>query len=220
MVGGLEMTPRATALAVVQRVAESRGLQPERLFDRTREPAIDAARTAAYRALMGELNMSQGRIARLFGRTQPAISIALKRPEPDSDPHERIEDLERMLRRLSGCELSHVVTARLGLVPWMSILASILIEAYPRIVSVEAMSELYDEASRRMGHGKQAGVVDAQVRAFISRARAQITGQGLPEPFKAIRPQGYALTEEFALWCSHNIGRPFIASVAAQKLAA
>lgn len=214
------MTPREKAVVIVSRVAHTAGLTPERLFARTRDPRCDRARASAYRALVTELDWNQSQIARLFGRSRAAVSWSLSQPLPPADLEEQIEDLQLQLRRLAGAELAHQVAARLGLPAWQSIFMAILIEAYPKPRAVESMCELYDEASRMLGHGKQAGVNRNLVKAFSNRVNLETREQGFPAVVRYVPPGAYILTEDAALWCANNIGRPFIPAVAASRFAA
>lgn len=212
------MTPREQALAIVHRVASARGWTVDMLMSHAKKCA--PARVEAYRALISELGWSQARVGRLFGRTDAAVNIALSKPQPKPYDPERLEDLERQLRRLTGCEISHMLAVRLGLPQWQAIFLSILVESYPRTLSREVMCELYDDACTRLGFGQRRGVDLGYVKQFSSLTNRAMAAQGLPEPVRAVRSIGYTLNEDAAFWLSSNFGRPFIASIAAQTVAA
>lgn len=219
------MTPRERAIEIVSRIAEERGLTLDLLFDRSRQPACDRARIAAYRALVRDLGWSQGQVARLFDRRRQTIAEALAKPERPFDIEELYDDLQRQLARYSGAEIAHVLVARLEIQPWQAALLGILVEAHPRPLSVSVMCELYDEGMRRLGRDLQRRDRDdtlaaTNVKTFAYRTNRKLAAQGLPQGVRAVEPFGYALTESFAVWLGYNLGRPLLPSAVLARLAA
>jgi len=43
------------------------------------------------------------------------------------------------------------------------------------------------------------------VKSAISKIRAAVKAQGLPVPIDTIKPSGYVLSDEFALWVRENL---------------
>lgn len=179
-------------------------------------------RADAYRALIAELGWSHSKIGRLFDRDQSSITKALTPVARFVDASERLDDLERQLRRLTGVEFSHELVVRFSIPSWMAIFLAIAIEAYPRVLPADNFCELYDEALNRLGRSRPGSdfTAPSYAKKFASEANKSFRDQGLPEPIRSVRPFGYTLHEDAAHYLALNIGRPFIPAIAAHRMVA
>jgi hypothetical protein len=202
------VTPRDQALALVRRCASQFGAGPEAVLGRDRAPAAQLARLAAYHAL-ADAGWQRAKIARLFGRTRAAITIALRtRPAQPLAPapadETRLAELEEVVRRVSGQSLSHMLRDRLGIQMWIAIVLSIAYEAHPRVVTVEQACLLYEQAAIGLGHGRGGQVSPAMISQAVAKLRQRCAAIGLPDPYRAVRPLALVLTDDMASWIEAN----------------
>lgn len=195
-------TPQ-TGLAIVARVAEEHGVTVADMKARKRGPAIDVARRKAYRRLVDELNWSQRRVARFFGRQPFTVHNALKPKQADTLNREDADYLLQQLNFISGQAIIYDLAQRLDLKPQRAVVLAILVRA-TKPLSLAAISQLYDHAWQSL-RSCEHFICESTVKSAISYLRKDIIGQGLPNPVETVPPSGYMLSAEFAAWISHNL---------------
>lgn len=214
----MTITPRDQAAAVIRRAAHLSGCDPESVVGRNRMPAADLARVKAYWMLHHEYGWGAARIARFFGRSKGTVSKVLSRAreaggvslrEPVRAPvddrlRDRLEDLEVFVRRVTGQHLVYPLRDRLSLPMWQALPLAIIVEAYPRIVSIEAICEQYEHAALALKFGNGQPISVALVKGAVSKIRARFAALGLPDPIVAIRPHGFRITAEMHPWFVAN----------------
>ncbi|MEL6845036.1 MAG: hypothetical protein AAFP02_17660, partial [Bacteroidota bacterium] len=124
------------------------------------------------------------------------------------------DEITAQLRRVSGVNISYQITDQLGLKPWQSQFLAILAEAYPRVISVDTLCELYDSAKHILEQDRGNGVDNDMVRQFVYGLRKHCRKHALPDPIKRIEPEGLRITHQLARWLCYNIGTPAIVAEA------
>ncbi len=211
------LTPRDQAAAVIRRAAHACGCTPEDVLSRSRSPAADLARVKAYRSLADEYGWNIARIGRFFGRSKQAVSKALisararglhlrdpVRTTVDDRTLDRLDDLEMFVRRVTGQNLVYSLRDRLQIPMWQALPLAIIVEAYPRVVSIDAVCEQYEHAAMALKFGLGQPVSAALIKVAVSKTRARFQALGLSNPIVAVRPLGYRLTSEMHPWFMAN----------------
>ena len=112
------------------------------------------------------------------------------------------------MRRITGVNITLQVGHELGIATWQAIFLSILMEAYPNVKTSEQIMEAYEGAAERLYQAESPNANDSQIRTFCFHVRKRFTAIGLPDPVTAIRPRGYVLTYDAAVWLHNRFGRP------------
>lgn len=194
--------------AIVAAVAEKHGVTALELRSRRREPAVDRARLLAYKALKTELKWSPGQIGVYFDRTRQAIHKGLKAvDEITLNPEEMADLYRKRLNYLSGQSILYEVCRKLELKSAEAITLSILIRNAPRPLTLAAISELYDHAWQGI-NAREKFICETTVKSSISYIRRHMAERGLPVPIDTIKPSGYVLSGDFALWVRENLSIP------------
>jgi len=144
----------------------------------------------------------------MFARSRTAMRKLYTESVNQKSSQFSTEELEAQIRRLAGVEIIHLVTDATGAPYFQAQFMSVLIEAYPRIITVDTLCELYDAAGERMGMRDRKPSDDDMVRQFLYRSRLHFESIGLTEPAERIGRNGVRLTEETARWLCYNIGYP------------
>jgi len=219
----MTLTPRDQAAAVIRRAAHLTGCTPEDVVGRNRLPAADLARVKAYRALHEDYGWSIARIARFFGRERSPVrrviaaarerGVALRDPvvrTPDERAYERaldrLEDLEDFVKRITGQHLVYALRDRLGLPMWQALPLAIIVEAHPRVVSMEGVCEQYECAAEQLRFGQGQPISSALVKVAVSKIRTRFNKLGLADPIVSIRPNGFRVSADMHPWFVANFG--------------
>jgi hypothetical protein len=176
---------------------------------------------------MKALNETKGwsirRIGLFFGGRSPAtvhgiLSAHKTRQESVrsyTEHPELVHEVEAQMRRITGLNIAHQVAHELSVPTWQAIFLGILMEAYPLVKTAEQIMEAYEAATERLYQADAPGAMDSQIRTFNYHIRKRFTEMGLPDPVAAIRPRGFVLTFDAAVWLHCKFGRPVSVSVRA-----
>lgn len=217
----MTLTPRDQAAAVIRRAAHLSGCEPDDVVGRCRSPAADLARVKVYRALHEEYGWTVARIARFFGRGRSPVrrvivsarerGVALRdhvARSPDERAYERaldrLEDLEDFVRRITGQHLVYALRDRLQLPMWQALPLAIIVEAYPRVVSMDGVCEQYECAAEQLRFGQGQPISAALVKGAVSKIRRRFNALGLADPIVSIRPNGFRVSAEMHPWFVAN----------------
>jgi hypothetical protein len=200
--------------AIVAEIALTHGYHLDALRGRSQEEGICRARARAMKALR-ERGWSIRKIGTYFGnRTPGAIHYILchvkERQQTVQGYLEHpglIHEVEAQVRRITGLNLSHQVAYELSVPTWQAIFLGILMEAYPLVKTAEQIMEAYEEATARL-YQEAPGAMDSQIRTFSYHIRKRFTEMGLPDPVVAVRPRGFVLSYDAAVWLHNRFGRP------------
>lgn len=201
--------------AIVSEIALAHGYHANALLGRSQDEGICRARARAMKALRDDKQWSLERIGVLFGgRTRATVwNILNAHKEREKTVSSYLiqdglaHEVEAQIRRITGMNLSHQLSHELTIAPWQSILLGILIEAYPLVKTADQIMEAYEEATARLYQESQ-GAMDSQVKTFNHHIRKRFEQMGLPNPVAAVRPRGFVLTYEAAVWLHNRFGRP------------
>lgn len=205
----------AAARKLVNDILEPHGFMFEDLVSRSRHPHLDRLRGRCYLELEQKREWSHQQIGFLVNRDRRTISnvIRKQRSQPmRQKTGDTVEELRAQIRRLSGVELAPRLTKELDLKLWQSIFLAILAETYPRVLTPDALLELYEEGAVRIGyreHGDDVDLSREMMRQFIYRVRRHFQDRGLPNPLTSVRPGMVVLSDEIAPWMQAQFGRPF-----------
>lgn len=198
---------------IVGEIALAHGYHIDALRGRSQEAGVCRARARAMKALR-DRNWSIRKIGMYFGRspgTVHGILHDLKTKQESVRSYTEHPDLvfevEAQVRRITGMNLAHQVAYELSIPTWQAIFLGILMEAYPLVKTAEQIMEAYEEATARL-YQEAPGAMDSQIRSFSYHIRKRFTELGLPDPVAAVRPRGFVLTYEAAVWLHNRFGRP------------
>lgn len=206
----------SSAMAIVSEIASTHGYHANALIGRSQDEGICRARARAMKALREDKQWSLSRIGALFGgRTRCTvlrIVTAHKEREKTVVSYLQHPDLahevEAQIRRISGFNLAHQLAHELSVPTWQAIFLGILMEAYPLVKTSDQIMEAYEEATARLYQADSPGAQDSQIRTFNYHIRKRFTELGLPDPVTAVRPRGFVLTYDAAVWLHCKFGRP------------
>ncbi|WP_370372552.1 hypothetical protein [Henriciella pelagia] len=193
---------------ILRQVAERHAVTIEAVLSRSRRRCYTPARREAVRRLRDEKRWSWGQLARLFSRSRAAVRKLYAEGVNQKSTHFSADELEAQIRRLAGAEIVHDVIDVTGVPYFQAQFLSVLIEAYPRVLSVDALCELYDAAGERLGMRDRKPSDDDMVRQFLYRSRLHFERIGLTEPAERIGRTGIRLTHTTARWFCYNMGHP------------
>lgn len=212
------MTPirkPAAGQAIVAEIALAHGYHVDALKGRSQDRGICRARARAMKALKDHHNWSIRRIGRFFGGRSPgtvqgildAYQARQESVRGYTEHPDFAHEVEAQVRRITGLNLYHQVAHELSLPTWQAIFLGILMEAYPLVRTAEQIMEAYEAASERL-YQEAPGAMDSQIRTFNYHIRKKFDAMGLPEPVAAVRPRGFVLTYEAAVYLHNKFGRP------------
>ena len=207
--------PAVSGAALVAKIAAEHGYHPDALRGRSKDRGVCRARARAMKALQ-DRGWSYRRLGLYFGDRSSAavyyILCALEERQQTvkfyTEHHDHAHEVEAQMRRITGVNLTLQVGHELGIATWQAIFLSILMEAYPNVKTSEQIMEAYEGAAERLYQAESPNANDSQIRTFCFHIRKRFTAIGLPDPVTAIRPRGYVLTYEAAVWLHNRFGRP------------
>jgi hypothetical protein len=208
--------PSVSGAALVAKIAAEHGYHPDALIGSSRDPHVCRARARAMKALHEDKGWSIRRIGALFGGRSPGtvhkvLSVHKTRQESVRlyvEHPDLAHEVEAQMRRITGVNITLQVGHELGIATWQAIFLSILMEAYPNVKTSEQIMEAYEGAAERLYQAESPNANDSQIRTFCFHVRKRFTAIGLPDPVTAIRPRGYVLTYDAAVWLHNRFGRP------------
>ena len=192
---------RPTAKAIAIDIATQHGITLDDMKARTRGRLVDVARSKAYKEIRTRLHWPYQQIGDFFGgRSHAAVISGIKSLENRmDDPAEMAVFMRQRLNYLSGQSAMFDIARRLNLKSQDAIVLAILIRNAPRPLTLAGISELYDHAWQSINTAEKF-ICESTVKSAISKIRAAVKAQGLPVPIDTIKPRGYVLCDEFALW--------------------
>lgn len=203
---------KTRAMEIVERMALKHDLPVATALCAKRDRYARACRAEIAWALKRELNWSSRRSAALLGVTFKNVCVLLKTHEiamrraknvlPVTDlqalaaieadelrrrlveSQDLIAHLQGELDRLTGATLANKIAARFGLENRLrcAIVLAILVEAYPRSVPSNLLTELYDEACDRLNYGSRNGASADLIKKNFSSLREHFAELGLACP--------------------------------------
>jgi hypothetical protein len=208
--------PAVSGAALVAKIAAEHGYHVDALRGRSQDEGVCRARARAMKALRDDRDWTLSRIGVFFGgrsrKTVWAIINAHREREKTVSSYlrhpEMVQEVEAQMRRITGVNITLQVGHELGIATWQAIFLSILMEAYPNVKTSEQIMEAYEGAAERLYQAESPNANDSQIRTFCFHIRKRFTAIGLPDPVTAIRPRGYVLTYEAAVWLHNRFGRP------------
>lgn len=206
----------ASALSIVSEIAAAHGYHANALLGPSRDPHICRARARAMKALRDDKQWSLSRIGALFGgRTRATVwnTIASHKEREKSVSNLLIHpdlahEVEAQMRRITGLNIAHQLAHELSVPTWQAIFLGILMEAYPLVKTADQIMEAYEAATERLYQADAPGAMDSQIRTFNYHIRKRFVDLGLPDPVTAVRPRGFVLTYDAAVWLHCKFGRP------------
>ena len=206
----------ATGRAVIQAVAEQHGLSAEALIGRSQAKEITKARGKAALAVRKRFpTKSLAEIGRLFNRNKNTIDYILKLAEKNEKivrgnlgQEDYILEVEAQMRRICGINLSHQVQYALGINAAPAILLSILMDAYPRVMTYDQVLEAYEAAVERLYQKEMEQKRDGLIRTLNHTLRRSFSEMGLPNPVDVVTPRALVLSHDAAAWLHSRFGRP------------
>jgi hypothetical protein len=206
--------PAVSGAALVAKIAAEHGYHVDALRGRSQAEGVCRARARAMKALR-DRGWSFRRIAAYFDRAQSVVHYILCHYQERQqtvlgylEHPEMVHEVEAQMRRITGVNITLQVGHELGIATWQAIFLSILMEAYPNVKTSEQIMEAYEGAAERLYQAESPNANDSQIRTFCFHIRKRFTAIGLPDPVTAIRPRGYVLTYEAAVWLHNRFGRP------------
>lgn len=201
--------------AIVAQIANEHGYHVDALRGRSQDAGVCRARGRAMKAL-NDRGWSIRKIGGYFGNRTPGvvhyILCHVKERQQTVQGYlehpEMVHEVEAQMRRITGVNITLQVGHELGIATWQAIFLSILMEAYPNVKTSEQIMEAYEGAAERLYQAESPNANDSQIRTFCFHIRKKFTSIGLPDPVTAIRPRGYVLTYEAAVWLHNRFGRP------------
>lgn len=201
--------------AIVAQIANEHGYHVDALRGRSQDAGVCRARGRAMKAL-SDRGWSIRKIGGYFGNRTPGvvhyILCHVKERQQTVQGYlehpEMVHEVEAQMRRITGVNITLQVGHELGIATWQAIFLSILMEAYPNVKTSEQIMEAYEGAAERLYQAESPNANDSQIRTFCFHIRKKFTSIGLPDPVTAIRPRGYVLTYEAAVWLHNRFGRP------------
>jgi hypothetical protein len=207
--------PSASAMSIVSEIAMAHGYHANALLGPSRDPHICRARARAMKALRDDKQWSLARIGVLFGRTRATVwnTIASYKEREKSVSNLLIHpdlahEVEAQMRRITGLNIAHQLAHELSVPTWQAIFLGILMEAYPLVKTADQIMEAYEAATERLYQADAPGAMDSQIRTFSYHIRKRFVDLGLPDPVTAVRPRGFVLTYDAAVWLHCKFGRP------------
>jgi len=211
---------------IVAEIALAHGYHIDALKGRSQDEGVCRARARAMKALrdhdpkkwnlarIGDFFGGRSRctVLRIISAHKEREKIVVSYLQQDGLIHE----VEAQVRRITGLNLAHQVAHELSVPTWQAIFLAILMEAYPLVKTAEQIMEAYEEATARL-YQEAPGAMDSQIRTFSYHIRKRFTEMGLPDPVTAVRPRGFVLSYEAAVWLHNRFGRPL--SIAARASA-
>lgn len=198
------------AAEILDEIAYQWGVTVGEMKGHGRGQALDRAKSDAYAALQAELKWSLRRIGLFMGgKSGAAIKNVLdnRRSAPE-DPAMEADILRRRLDQIAGLQIVHHIADTLSMNRAHAILLSVLIENYPRCLSLTSMCDLYDHARVELEGGEIRFINEDTIRSHISKTRKSLNDQGYPEPIVTVGNCSYILGRDFAFWCKANLGKP------------
>lgn len=210
----IPMRAPQSASAIVGDIALTHGYHLDALRGWSQEAGVCRARARAMKALK-ERGWSIRKIGKFFGDRSPGtvhgILKDLKTRQESvrsyTEHPDHVFEVEAQVRRITGVNLAHQVAHELAVPTWQAIFLSILMESYPLVKTAEQIMEAYEEATARL-YQEAPGAMDSQIRTFSYHIRKRFTEMGLPDPVTAVRPRGFVLTYEAAVYLHNRFGRP------------
>ncbi len=209
-------SPKSGAVIVAE-IALAHGYHLDALKGRSQDEGVCRARARAMKALRDHdpKKWTLAKIGNFFGgRTRGVVWNILnahKEREKTVSTYliqdGLIHEVEAQVRRITGVNLAHQVAHELAVPTWQAIFLSILMESYPLVKTAEQIMEAYEEATARL-YQEAPGAMDSQIRTFSYHIRKRFTEMGLPDPVTAVRPRGFVLTYEAAVYLHNRFGRP------------
>lgn len=196
--------------ALLQPIARRHAVTVEDMISSSQRKHIVQARGEAVVMLRDHQRYSWSRIGGILQRNRNTCMRLYMSAEKRGARRVHQYDAEEIyaqLRRVSGVNIGYQITDIAGLKPWQSQFLAILAEAYPRVITVDTLCELYDSASAILEQDRKS-VDNELVRQFMHKTRKSFREQGLPEPVTRIPPEGIRLTHDCARWLCYNIGVP------------
>jgi hypothetical protein len=203
-------------MSIVSEIAMAHGYHANALLGRSQEEGICRARARAMKTLHEDKAWSLTRVGVLFGgrsrKTVWAIINAHKEREKSVSGYLRHPDLahevEAQMRRITGLNIAHQLAHELSVPTWQAIFLGILMEAYPLVKTADQIMEAYEAATERLYQADAPGAMDSQIRTFNYHIRKRFVDLGLPDPVTAVRPRGFVLTFDAAVYLHCRFGRP------------
>jgi hypothetical protein len=203
-----------SAQAIVAEIALTHGYSVDALRGRSQEEGVCRARARAMKALR-ERGWSIRKIGTHFdNRTPGAVHYILchvKERQQSVQAYlehpDMVYEVEAQMRRITGFNLAHQIAHELSIPTWQAIFLGILMEAYPLVRTAEQIMEAYEAATERL-YQEAPGAMDSQIRTANYHLRKRFEQLGLADPITAIRPRGFVLTYDAAVWLHCRFGKP------------
>lgn len=95
-----------------------------------------------------------------------------------------------------------------GSTPGHAVLLLVLANRYPRVTAYDPLEAAYFECAEIHNIKTNSTKSDEVVKQLIYQIRKLFREQGLPDPVTTMRPAGYHLGHEAAVWLNNQIGIP------------
>ena len=215
----------ASGMTIVAEIALAHGYHADALRGHSQDRRICRARARAMDALRRQdpKKWSLEKIGTFFGGRDRSTVLRILNAHKSRENNvagylqhpELVHEVEAQMRRITGLNIAHQVAHELSVPTWQAIFLGILMEAYPLVKTAEQIMEAYEAATERLYQADAPGAMDSQIRTFNYHIRKRFTEMGLHDPVAAIRPRGFVLTFDAAVWLHCKFGRPVAVSVRA-----
>ena len=206
-----------TGRAILCQVADRHGVHPSQVLadihmlsiNSAERQVLDKARIEAIVLMRDELNYSFNRIANVLERTKTAVWRAYQKATVNT-PAKRFdsEELEAHFRLIAGTDTAMILREYLDATTNELILLAVVINAYPRWLDEPSVVARYEEGVVRILNEMRAEFPEESIKRLAHRLEKRIIKAGIPAPFSKRKPSQFCLTDEFALWCHNQFGRP------------
>lgn len=216
----VSITSASSGRAIIQAVAEQYGYTAEALIGRSQARDIVRVRGKAALAVARRFpNKSLSELGHLFKRSKQVMQVIIRTAKESEKivsgnmgQEDYILEVEAQIRRISGVNLSHQVQHALEIQSWQAILLSILMEAYPRVMTYDQLLEAYEAAYERLYQESVTQKQDTLIRTFCHNIRRKFNEWGLENPVITVSPRGVILSHSAAGWLHSKFGKPVAVS--------
>jgi hypothetical protein len=209
----MKQTSSIAGSAIVAEIALAHGYHVDALRGRSQERGVCRARARAMKALR-DRGWSFRRLGMYFDRAPSVVYYILGSLDERQqtvlgylEHPDHVHEVEAQVRRITGLNLEMQVAHELAVPTWVAVFLGILMEAYPMVRTSEQIMEAYETACERI-YQEAPGALDAQIRTFAHRIRVRFAEMGLADPVTSVRPRGFVLTYDAAVWLHNRFGRP------------
>lgn len=209
-----------TGRAIIQAMAERHGLTAEAVLSRSQIEEINIVRGKAALAVRRRFpGKSLSELGRLFNRTKQNMQALIRSAEArekivksNLGQEDYILEVEAQMRRICGLNLFHQVQHALQINASPALLLSILMEAYPRVMTYDQILEAYEAACERLYQKEMEQKRDGLIRTLNHTLRRAFSEMDLPNPVEVVTPRALVLSHDVAVWLYGRFGRPVAVS--------